>query len=79
MLKSTIPIETWEKRKHTERGGGNRTQEIIIRRWERSNKLKKAFKEEKPSLVFQVILQGGLERRGPYAERTSNEDSGDYL
>jgi len=61
MLKSTIPIETWEKRKHTERGGGNRTQEIIIRRWERSNKLKKAFKEEKPSLVFQVILQGGLE------------------
>ena len=36
-------------------------QEIIIRRWERSNKLNKAFKEEKPSLVFQIILQGGLE------------------
>ena len=42
MLKSTIPIETWEKRKYIERGGGNRMQEIIIRRWERSNKRRKA-------------------------------------
>ena len=34
-------------------------QETIIRRWERLNKLNKTFKEEKPSVVFQVILQGG--------------------
>ena len=35
-------------------------QEIISRRWERSNKLNNAFKEEKPRVVFRSVLQGRL-------------------